>query len=158
MELSDSDLDNIVKEYLKRPDLKENDDPLSHAARLVAAAYEMPGVRAIQPEVAPWSPPPEKITYVEYVRAVAEYLHAINPTLSFEEWARLYAMILGRCFPGAYVRIRKRPKLAKMIDATLMSEERWRAKYKGSRANFYKLRQDAHEMKVSDAIRSRPNG
>lgn len=142
-QLTKDDVDWFVQRYLDLDDLRDNDDPISDLARMVAMAYELPGVKAIQPDLSPMDPPPEKIGHRVFINAGAEYLHAINPTYSQENWAWLFASVLVARYGRTFVRFRKRPQQAMLLDARFMMPKRLMEKYGISRSYAYQLRKQA---------------
>ena len=149
--LTTQKVSEFVKDYLERKDLASNDDPYSDMARFVKLAYDMPGVRAIQPTLPAGTLALEKNKWRAFIKAAAEYLYTINPSHAKDDWAFLFASVLAARYGGNYVRIRKRPKLDKMFDADRMNLADWQEKYDMSRRHYFKLRKEALLMRQSEA-------
>ncbi len=146
----------VVKLYLDSPALNEQDDPISDAGRLAQVAEEMakaePGAPTrIQQKTSPIAQDGNgKITLELLLSAVSEHLHYINPSISVEVWRDIYEEILCRRYGGTWVRLRKRPKRDKLLDADALTLAEWQNKYDGSRAYYYRLKKEALRMRQEE--------
>jgi hypothetical protein len=140
-DLSDSQIAEFVAEYCRSHALRDSDDPINDMARLLRAACEMPGAAASRNGFTFSGAGPGERPYQTLIRFVAAYLFAANPTLTKRDWARVYGGILAARYGGSYVRIRKRPQLAKLLDARAgMSVERLMEAHGISRSRAFTLR------------------
>jgi hypothetical protein len=149
--LDDQYVKRFVDSYLTNKTWRENDDQTSHMAHFVQIAYDMPGVVAIDPTPPDKDLQPKARPWLQFVRAAAIYLHAINPSFSKGEWAQLFYAVLRAINGCTYVRIRKRPKLAKLHDAYFLTVPHLMEKYGISRRHAFNLRREAHEIRINAA-------
>lgn len=156
MELTKDEIRQFLTEYFKLDNRaqRSNFDPVDDFARLCDVALELPGVRTLPGDVKiDAAPLPAKGTArgQAIIWFVAEYLHAINPSLTVYDWARLYhAILLERHGRGVLVRIRKRPALAAQCDARLpaMTPKKLQALHPHlGRRRIYKILQEARLKK-----------
>lgn len=141
------DVAAFVDNYQKNPTGRNNDDPISHLAHFVQIAYEMGGAVAINPECPAVNFPPGTKAWIRFVLSAARYLNAINPSFTSLEWAQLFAAVLCRVRGGEFVRIRKRPKLAKLLDAEYMTVDDLMKRHGISRRHAFNLRKEAVEIR-----------
>ncbi|MBK8890580.1 MAG: hypothetical protein IPN75_09365 [Dechloromonas sp.] len=146
-ELKEKFVEDFVDAYQKNPTGRNNDDPINHLAHFVQIAYDMGGVVSIDPELPAVNFPPGTKDWIRFVSAGAMYLNAINPSFTVPEWAHLFTAVLCRVHGGEFVRIRKRPKLAKLLDADFMPVDRLMAKYGISRRHAFNLKKEAVEIR-----------
>lgn len=145
--LPESVIDKIVAAYLERGH-PETDDPADDAGRLVGLAHALSGSKSPVPDFPPLDGTPSRD---RLITPVAEWLHSVCPSLTIDDWWRIYAGILAKRYGGSFARIRTRPKLGKLVDADAMSLEDWQAKYGMSRAHYFRLRKEALLMRQRKA-------
>ena len=141
------DVDAFVDGYQKNPAGRNNDDPNDILAHFVKMAYDMGGAVAINPKCTVENFPPGTKDWLQFVRNASRYLNAINPSFTKGDWAQLFNAVLRRLHGGTFVRIRKRPKLAKLLDANFMPVDRLMAKYGISRRHAFNLKKEAIELR-----------
>lgn len=150
-DIDQSVIDQIVAEYINRG-YPESDDPIDDARRLLELALALPGATSNRLDMLPMSGPP---SLKKLITAAAEYLHTVNPSLTLNDWWNIYAGILCKRYGGNFVRIRKRPKLGKLIDAVSMGLDEWQSKYGMSRAHYFRLRKEAVTRRQREAKKNR---
>lgn len=156
--LNEADVEHFVTEYLKldqQRGMRKNPDPYDDLKELARVAHDMPGANPGQPNLEPMKQKPDKVTYEVFLAASAQYLYAVNPSLSLNDWYRLFHCILWTRHAGSFVRFRKRPKLEKLIDAGHMLPEELMKKHGIGRAHAHSLRALALKMKQAEARRKK---
>lgn len=150
-DLDKSVIDEIVAEYIKCG-YPESDDPIDDARRLIELACALTGATPIRLDLPPMSGPP---SLQKLITAVANYLNTLNPSLTSADWWGIYASILCKRYGENFVRIRKRPKLGKLIDAESMSLDEWQSKYGMSRGHYFRLRKEAVTRRQRESKQNR---
>ena len=155
MDLSKAEIRQILEEYFKLDNRSErtNFDPVDDFARLCVAAYQSSDAPKRPGDVVVESPvfPPGTAGGLALIYFVGDYLHAINPGLSADNWARIYhAILMARHGRGTLLRFRKRPALGAQVDARLpfMTPKKLQALHPHlCRSRIYKILQDARKKK-----------
>lgn len=152
-DLTDAEIREFVEEYCNNHALRESDDPVDDLARLLWVACEIPGAEASREGFEFGGAHLGERPYQTLIRFAGAYLFAANPALSERDWARFYGGILAFRYGGSYVRLRKRPLLAKLLDARAgMSVERLMDLHGISRSHAFTLRKLALKKTYAEAL------
>lgn len=158
-EMTDDEIGQYVHAFLSLDvkSGKRNHDPVDDFNRLLCIAVEMPGVKNLPghfdtertSDLAPKHTIHKRYARgAAMIRFVGDYLHTVNPSISAQDWMRLYHAILVERHGTTRVYIRKRPALGPREDARRLSFKQLQTKYPHlSRSRLYRLLQDAHRKK-----------
>ncbi len=136
---------NIVQAYLRMAEIREDDNPINDLVRLALLAAKLAGISQYD-QLPPFPGPDLTINSKseQFIRRAAEYLFAIYPAGSVDEWALLFGAIVYERYGKTTVYFKKKsPAALKRRDAKKMSAVQLQQKYGISRSHAHRLRASA---------------